>query len=277
MDQRLNDIAIAYQLHIHSDITKLDEGFLTQAVLKRLEKNKMKEWSDYIRLIKSDPAEAQALNQELTITTSFFFRDPMTFVALQSILLSLWEKKKNKSEALRIWCAGCAAGQEPYSIAITIQEIQDLLGIKIPFRIFATDLSSAALDIAKAGYYEERILNNVTLRQLKQYFKPLGKGYLITDELRNQVSFSNQDLLNQEGIIPIDSIYGHFDLIFCCNLLIYYKPCVQDDLVKTLLMNLSDHGLLVLGETEYGLLENHPHLNRIQIKTGIFQTKEIIT
>lgn len=273
MDLRLRNIASVFETLTGRSMNALEEGFLLQTVSKRLVKHHIDSWDDYAQVLIQDPVEAEALNQELTITTSFFFREPIMFTSLRSILQNLNEHKKSRNKALRIWCAGCAAGQEPYSIAILLEDIQEKMGIHIPYRIFATDLSQKALEAARKGVYAEQIVQNVSLYQLNRYFTKQDQGYQLTDKIINKVSFSKQDLLNQDGIIPIDSIYGHFDVILCCNLLIYYKPCVQGEIIDKMINHLSDSGVLILGESEHALLEGHTKLSQQILKTGIYQRK----
>lgn len=274
MDQKLAELAKVYEQLTHRDIAGLDENFLLQSVLSRLNKVSILDWDEYNEILKSDTNELNALSQELTITTSFFLRDSLTFAALESVILDLWEQKKGKNDTIRIWCAGCAAGQEPFSVAIAIHDIQEKCGIKIPYRIFATDISESALETARAAVYDERTLQNVTLRQLNRYFIRDEKRYQLINEIKSQVSFSKQDLLSRDGIVPVESIYGHFDVILCCNLLIYYKPSVQNTIVDMMFNALSGRGVLILGESEHGLLENHPRFRPLTPKTGIFKTKE---
>jgi chemotaxis methyl-accepting protein methylase len=165
-------------------------------------------------------------------------------------------KQKNGTE-IRVWSAGCAAGQEAYSVAILLDEMTADLAEKVSFRIFATDRSYSELDYAKKGVYDAAALRNVRLKHLEKYFSKNNDSYVLNDRLKKMVNFSLFDLFDQSSISPPASIYGDFDIVFCSNLLFYYRPETRQLVLDKVSRSLSAEGVLVTGEAEISIVEKH--------------------
>jgi chemotaxis protein methyltransferase CheR len=175
---------------------------------------------------------------------TFFFRNVPQMRALRETLLLELHRCKPPGEPIRIWSAGCATGEEAYSLAITALETFGLAIVR-PVEIWATDLSDLALEKARAGFYRGRPLNNVTPTLLNRYFVRRGDGFLVSDAVRALVRFEQLNLL--EAFPP--TAYG-VDAIFCQNVTIYFRPETRRSLIERFHRCLPAHGLLFLGFSE---------------------------
>jgi chemotaxis methyl-accepting protein methylase len=206
----------------------------------------------YLGVFRNDPSEPGRVVDSLVVPFSAFFRDPIVFEILaQSILPEIIRRKAAAgSNEIRIWCAGCARGEEAYSIAILVHEaLKDDLTKWTPY-IFATDVSEEALQEARAGIYPRERFENVKLKVLDNYLSRQGLSYEVIPGIKSLVNFSYDDLLSADRIVPPDSIFGAFDLVMCRNLLIYLRKEEQDRILLKLLGALSKNGYLVLGSSE---------------------------
>ncbi|HZW50107.1 MAG TPA: protein-glutamate O-methyltransferase CheR [Bacillota bacterium] len=253
------------------DISKYDEAFLLKAVEKRVEIVKIKTASDYIVYLLSNNEEAKNFFDSLMISYTDFFRNSLTFAHLEQwVLPQLIAQKSNHSE-LRIWSAGCATGQEPYSIAMLLEKMQTSQNKQFRYRIIATDISEAALSAAKKGEYNQEAIQNLKVKDLSEFFIQSGETYTVSSKLKNQVSFSSYDLLDDHSSSPQESIFGNFDLVFCSNLLFYYKPEFQRTIISKLKNSLTEKGYLITGEVERQAVSKEGGLRSVNPPSLIFQ------
>lgn len=227
--------------------------FIVEKIKSRMIKLGIINQPDYLERIQVDPDEANGLLHDIGINVSEFFRNPMVYELLeQSILPGLIGKKINNDERkIRIWSAGCATGEEPYSVAILLDK---LLGKQLEewqIHIFGTDISTENLMAAKTGYYQVDRLAEVKLGILDSYFQKAGEGYRLKEFIRHMVHFSIDDLVSADRLAPADSIFGDFDLIFCRNVMIYFNDHAKRVTCGKLRRTLSPGGFLIIGESEW--------------------------
>ena len=239
------------------DFSKYDQNFISEFLSKRIFDTNNLTVREYLDKLTSDSNEVQLLYDSLQISYSEFFRNKLTFEVLETVILPeliLKAKNENRNE-IRIWSAACSAGQEAYSLAIILKEVSELYRNKIKFRIFASDQSKEQISIAQKGFYSIRSLNNVSLARLNKWFALSDNhNYEISSELKQCIEFSEFDLFNNEFNFPATSIYGDFDLVFCANLLYYYKPFYQKKILDKMSLSLSEGGYVVTGEIERDVL-----------------------
>jgi len=175
---------------------------------------------------------------------TFFFRNGPHLRALQDVLLAEIHQRKPIATPIRIWSAGCATGEEAYSLAIVAYET---LGRPLarPVEIWATDLSAAALQRAQAGVYRGRAIGNLSPTLLARYFRPHGEGYVVGDALRSLVRFEALNLLD-----PFPAYANEIDIIFCQNVTIYFQLATCRMLMERFYNCLPTNGLLFLGFSE---------------------------
>jgi chemotaxis protein methyltransferase CheR len=239
------------------------ERFFSTRVLEHVEARKLTHGTDLLRLIKNSNVEYDSLLQRLLTQETSFFRYPAVFEGLEKKVLPDLHMKKfwESPRSLRVWSAGCATGEEAYSIAMTVAdaiEFADAWNI----HILATDVSRQALDHAEHGVYEPRDLETVTPRQREQYFSRLGDRYIVRPRIRNLVTFAPMNLAQVVYM-------GKFDCIFCMNVLIYFSEERQAQLIQRFYEYLEPGGYLFLGHAE--------SINRADVKfdTHIYRDARI--
>jgi len=271
MKNKLNDIILVMNRTYQRDLSVYEDTFLFKTLEKRQALLGIETTSDYCRILEENATEAEALYSALHINFSLFFRDPLTFALLEQNIIPTLVSQKTDGGEIRVWSAGCASGQEAYSIAMLLAESVTREGKAIPFRIIATDVSKVALDEAQNGVYDLNSLRNVKMHQLKQYFLKKEDGYQIIKELKQHIFFGTYDLLDVLSRNPSESIYGDFDLIFCSNLLFYYTREFQQFITTKLRNSMSDNGYLITGEAEREIVGKSAELNMITPHTAIFK------
>ncbi|WP_346855131.1 protein-glutamate O-methyltransferase CheR [uncultured Draconibacterium sp.] len=206
----------------------------------------------YYTLLQNNQEEAKELVNNFMINVSQFFRDSYTFEVIKKRILPelITQTIAAGRNSLRVWSAGCARGEEAYSLAILIDEYCKKEKLEIDVDIFATDYDSSALEFAKKGEYDQSSVEEVKLKYLKQFFKQTNDKYIINTVLKNKVHFSQYNLLDQNSYAPSDSIYGEFDLILCRNVLIYFNEEYQNLIFEKLYKSCIMDGILILGDAE---------------------------
>ena len=220
------------------------ERFFSTRVREHVEARRLAHGTDLLRLIKNSNVEFDSLLQRLLTQETSFFRYPAIFEALERKVLPELHMKKfwENPRSLRVWSAGCASGEEPYSIAMTIAdalEFADAWNI----HILATDVSREALDHAEKGIYETREIEPVNPRQRDLYFAAGNGQYAVRPRLRNMVTFAPMNLAQVVYM-------GKFDCIFCMNVLIYFSEERQAQLIQRFHEYLEPGGYLFLGHAE---------------------------
>ena len=187
---------------------------------------------------------ARTVTETLTINETSFFRDRGLFAAFAETVLPSLVAARAEQRRLRIWCAGCSTGQEPYSLAMVLDEqARKLAGWQV--EILATDLSRAVIDSARRGLYSQfEVQRGVPVALLLRYFRREGELWRINDHLRAKVAYRTHNLV--AGARDL----GSFDAIFCRNVLIYFDVPTKQRVLESLRGSLADDGYLALGAAE---------------------------
>ena len=187
--------------------------------------------------------------EAMTTNESFFFRDGRPFEALRDLVLPELLRRRSATRTLRIWCAAASTGQEPYSIAILLQEeAAKLAGWRC--QILATDLSTEALDRAKAGLYNQfEAQRGLSIQRLIRHFDQEGQQWRVKPALRAAVEFRPFNLLHPPASL------GRFDIVFCRNVLIYFDQPTKARVLRSIADVMEEDGTLFLGgaETTFGI------------------------
>lgn len=253
------------------DISIYDPAFLLHSMEKRWVATGVNNAGEYCNYLEKNNTEADVFYIFLHINYSQFFRNPLTFALLEQIVFPSIIAHKPEGSEIRIWSAGCAKGQEAYSLAMLLSDLAEACGKELRFRIFATDISREALDAGMAGIYDQSAVQDVKIKHLNKYFTKQDKTYTTIPQLRQSINFSVYDLLDLSTSNPPESIYGDFDIVMCCNLLIYYKPDLQQLIINKLRKAMSTTGYLVTGEAEKSLVENVSKLKMIDVPAAVFK------
>ncbi|MFZ4579280.1 MAG: CheR family methyltransferase [Myxococcota bacterium] len=265
-------IDVMRRVHGH-DIYGYDPSFLARSIEARSRAAGEAGLAAYGERLQSDPAEASALVTSLGIHHSEFFRDPLAFALLEQRVLPdmLEAQRASGGRELRVWSAGCAAGQEAYSVTLLLMELSASREERPRFRVFATDSSEEHLARARQGRYSEADLRHVRLAQLRRWFSATGHEHQIARELRDRVDFSRYDLLDPDSCCPPASIFGEFDVILCCNLLFYYRHAVRLQILDKLQRCLVPGGVLVTSESEAQIVADMGDVGPYGLHTPLFR------
>ena len=227
--------------------------FLEDRCARRMKELKVPDLSQYYQILtrpSSRSAEMHLLLNEITIGETCFFRNQPQLAALQRLVLPSIAAAKEKSpyRHLRLWSAGCSTGEEPYTLAMILMEEASRLLRGLTFEIFATDLNDRSLQRAQEGIYGEYALRNVSPEILRKYFHPIAgtHQFRIRDEVRKHVRFSRVNLLDDARMVFVKSL----DVIFCCNVLIYFDDASKKRVIQHFYNNLLPHSYLFLGHAE---------------------------
>jgi chemotaxis protein methyltransferase CheR len=201
--------------------------------------------AELVRAIERGQAEVgREVVQAMTINETYFFRDKLPFEKLRDPILPGLIEARRQQRALRIWCAASSSGQEPYSIAMILED----LAPRLPdwrIEVLATDLSDAVLAKAQAGIYSQfEVQRGLSTAQLLRFFAQVGEEWQINASVRSRVTFRPFNLL--DDYTPL----GRFDIIFCRNVLIYFDPPRKADVLNRMLRILAPDGIIALGASE---------------------------
>jgi two-component system CheB/CheR fusion protein len=197
----------------------------------------------YLTYLHRNPHEIESLFQDLLIGVTSFFRDVEAYDFLKEKVLPDLLKRGSEHEPFRVWAAGCATGEEVYSIMILVMECLDELGIRRDIQVFGTDLDRTSIEKAREGVYPENIAADLSPERLKNFFEKEDKNYRVRKSVREPVVFAAHNLLK-------DPPFSRLDLLVCRNLLIYLEPRAQKKLLPLFHYALKPGGVLFLGSSE---------------------------
>lgn len=216
---------------------------LERRIRRRMVLYKLERLEDYIQHLQHHPAEVQALYQDILISVTSLFRDPEAFAALKEQVFPQIVPESSAESQIRIWVAGCATGEEVYSIAMCLLEFLAERAIKPPIQIFGTDISESVIDKARTGIYQESLMAGVSPERQRRFFVPVEGGYQISKLVRELCVFAKQNLGS-------DPPFSSLDLISCRNVLIYLAAPLQRRVLPILHYSLKPTGFLLLGGSE---------------------------
>ncbi|MGB3008667.1 MAG: chemotaxis protein CheB [Chitinophagaceae bacterium] len=236
---------ILNQLHKTTgvDFSGYKMNTIKRRVIRRMLLYKITKLKEYATLLTQKKEEIGILYQDLLINVTSFFRDTDTHKYLKENLFPKLLKRKNTGESLRIWVPACATGEEAYSIAMILLEIQGNLTTTTPVQIFATDLSGQAISKARIGVYSKQELETVSPKRIQRFFTKADGGFRVNKAVRDMCVFAQHNILS-------DPPFSRLDFISCCNLFIYLDTAAQKKAVSTFHYALNSDGFLMLGKSE---------------------------
>jgi two-component system CheB/CheR fusion protein len=222
-------------------------GYKTKTFLRRVQRrmqvNQSRDIEAYVEVLRQQPAEVNALFRDLLINVTNFFRDADAFAALEAQIIPKLFEGRGATDTIRIWVPGCATGEEVFSIAILMREHMAKLSAVPRVQIFATDIDEHALSVARAARYPEALLESVSKERKTRYFSFDGGSYLLSKEVRDLCVFSPHSVIK-------DPPFSRLDMVSCRNLLIYFGPDVQNQVIPIFHYSLKPGGYLFLGTAE---------------------------
>ena len=237
--------AIIDRLREHSniDFSIYKPKTVSRRIMRRQELLGHSTLESYSRTVDKDASECDALIADLLIGVTTFYRNRDAFDVLQHEAIAKILSSKEDGDEVRIWVAGCATGEEAYTIAFMLDEAIERLDKSIRFKLFATDAHAAAIEKATAGVFSVEAVSVLPQNKIDKYFVPQKESYQVVSRIRQQIVFVKHDLMR-------DAPFTRIDLVTCRNLLIYLQAPAQTKVLGLFHFSLSPGGFLFLGSSE---------------------------
>jgi two-component system CheB/CheR fusion protein len=224
------------------DFRSYKRATLQRRIERRMAATRCRTRAQYLALLEREPGEVNTLISSMLIKLTTFFRDREVWTSLDEVLRELARRRRPEQE-LRIWSAGCATGEEAYSIAIAAAEALGPGNPGLELKVFGTDVDEASIAFARRGVYSAQQLEGCSKERLERWFMPTPSGYAVRKELRRVVVFGVNNLVS-------DAPVSRIDLILCRNVFIYLEADLQKRVLARFHFALRSEGVLVLGRSE---------------------------
>jgi two-component system CheB/CheR fusion protein len=242
-EQALRDILALLLRQTKSDFGGYKRGTLLRRVQRRMSIGQVATPADYLQRLREDPEEVSRLAKDMLIGVTGFFRDTEAFEELRQKAIAPLVRAKEGGAPVRVWVPGCATGEEAYSIAMLLFEEMAAASRHASVQVFASDVEEEALAFARSGVYPASIAEDVPADLLERFFAKVEGGYRITQQLREAVVFTTQNLLTAPP-------FSNLDLVSCRNVLIYFAAEAQDKVLSLFTFALHEGGYLFLGKSD---------------------------
>jgi two-component system CheB/CheR fusion protein len=239
----LREILTILRIRTGHDFSNYKKPTLVRRIARHLQIHELEDLPSYVKYLRENAGEVHSLQRNLLINVTNFFRDREAFVALETEVIPTIFADKTGRDTVRVWTAGCASGEEAFSIATLLTEYAEKLDDPPKIMVFATDIDDEAIAQAREHAYPETIENDVSPERLKRFFIKDGTRYRIRKELREAVLFAPHNILR-------DPPFSKLDLISCRNLLIYFNREAQKRVMDIFHFALKPDGFLFLGTSE---------------------------
>ena len=262
----IGELLAHLQAHTGRDFSVYRRSALLRRVRKRMRLHSTDDWSNYLDLLRAEPAEAADLAKDLQSNVAEFFREPETFSRLVTdVLPRLFALKSTQRDTLRAWVVGCSTGEEAYSLAIALVEQASDREPKPRLQVFASEMADEPLQRARAGFYPLEIEEAMSSSRLAKFFvRDHDRGYRVRHELRNLVVFAAHDVVN-------DFPFSQLDLVVCRgSLLDEFNADVRRAVLRNFHYALRPHGVLVV-DSSAGLDLEVPHLFVADGGSGVYR------
>ena len=267
-ESALKKIFVLLRAQTRHDFSGYKPSTIQRRIERRMAVQQIRKIEDYVKFLQNTPPELEALFRDLLIGVTNFFRDPEAFQVLEKQVIPKLFANKRADAVIRIWSTGCSTGEEAYSLAILLQERMEVLRQSYAVQLFATDIDSQAIAVARIGIYPASIAADVSPERLARFFvaEPGGQAYRIHKGIRDMLVFSEQDLIK-------DPPFSKLDLISCRNLLIYLGADLQKKLIPLFHYALQPGAALFLGTSE-GIGNFDDLFSPLDRKAKLYQRKD---
>lgn len=269
MDSDLEAVLEYIKHQGNCDLTVYKELTLNRRLQCRMRTLTIKSYSDYLKYLKANPQEIVLLFETILINYTSFFRNRSAWDYIAEQIIPQIESNKQPHEPIRVWSAGCASGEEAYTLAIILAEVLGMEQYLQRVQIFATDADKSAIKEARQGSYSKSKVANVPPDLLEKYFEQTDDCYVFEPKLRRKIVFGNQNLIEDPAISKLD-------LLVCRNALIYFNQEAQSKVLYKLHLALNINGFLFLGNAET-LLGGKYNFTPVSIQHRIFTKERQIT
>lgn len=266
----LQDILSQLRIMTGHDFKHYKRATVLRRIERRMQVTAKPDLAAYFESLEGNATEAKALLADMLIGVTNFFRDREAFEALERNVIPGLFKHSQKDEKypneVRIWSAGCATGEEAYSLAMLASEQSALEASDAKLQVFATDIDDRAIAFGRRGTYPEAIVTDIAPARLRQHFSKEHMHYRVNSDIRSKVLFARHNFLS-------DPPFSHVDLIVCRNLLIYLDRAVQQQILRMFHFALRAGGYLFLGSSES--LDNQELFEAVDKRNRIFRARPV--
>jgi len=243
---------------------------LKRRIAVRLRYRKIDSYSEYARLLEKDKEEQGLLRKALTINVSKFFRNYETFQKIKEVVLpQILRENEMRGKAIKVWCAGCATGEEVYSIAMLLDRFLLMNGSTMAFFVIGTDIDQDSLDTARTGCYKEADFDETPEYFLRKYFKR-DDEFCVIDKIKEKVKFLKIDIEEENSDLE------RFDITLFRNVLIYMEKNFQEKILLKIYGRLNEKGFLVLGKVETLIGKVKSLFTTVDARERIFKKCQIV-
>ncbi|MGK7654683.1 chemotaxis protein CheB [Roseovarius sp. B08] len=238
-----NEVLRLLRSQTEYDFRDYKRGTVERRIQRRMGLGQFRELSDYVEHLNETPEEVHSLFRDLLIGVTRFFREPDVWEVLADKVIEPMLDGKNTKDGIRAWVPGCASGEEAYTLAMTIFDRLDRRRADLPVQVFATDLNSRAIDVARTGRYPVAALPDIPEPMRRSFITEEDETFQVSKRLRETVVFATQNVIS-------DPPFSRLDIISCRNVMIYLEPDVQQRMIEMFHFALSENGHLLLGNSE---------------------------
>ena len=241
----LDKIIILLREQVGHDFSDYKKNTLFRRIERRKGIHQIEKISNYVRFLQENPKESEILFKELLIGVTNFFRDAEVWDKLKETVLPALLEEAPNGYVFRAWVTGCSTGEEAYTLAIIFKETLEKVKYNktLSIQIFATDLDSDSIEIARKGIFPSNIATDMSHERLNRFFNIIPGGYQINNSIREMVVFAPQNLIK-------DPPFTKIDILTCRNVLIYMESELQKKLIALFHYSLNPGGIMILGSAE---------------------------
>jgi chemotaxis methyl-accepting protein methylase len=251
------------------DLTGYSQSFVLRCIKRRVARSGHTGYSGYLKHMSKDDEETNELMNALSINVTEFFRDKSSWDEFVKVVLRpMIQQKMSGGGILRMWSAGCASGQESYTLAICAsEELGRIAESERPMvTVLGTDLSQQAIEKAKAGVYSRGQVKGLSEAMLSKYFVQVEDGYRAREVLKKRVRYVRENLLDKPTM-------KYFDVVVCRNVMIYFSRRMHEVVARNLFESLRQGGYLMLGKTETLLGASRASFEVVDLENRILRKK----
>ena len=268
-EKEFSDLKSIIKRKIGFNCEDYKQPHLKRRLAVRLRATESKSYRDYAQVLSKNEAEVNKLKETLTVNVTELFRNPETFDSVRNNVLPELIKQKGINKVIKVWSAGCSNGEEPYSIAIMLNEFLGSSTKRYNISIQATDIDDDSIAKAEMAIFQPKQLEKIGQERINRFFVKKGNNYQVIDEVKNLVKVKRHDLISGPK-------FSGFDIIFCRNVTIYFEQKLQEILYMNFYNALNDGGYFVMGKTETLVGPSTQLFKRFDLKERIFQKREKI-
>jgi len=268
-EKEFSDLKSIIKRKIGFNCEDYKQPHLKRRLAVRLRATESRSYRDYAQMLSKNEDEVNKLKETLTVNVTELFRNPETFDSVRNNVLPELIKQKGINKVIKVWSAGCSNGEEPYSIAIMLNEFLGHSIKRYNISIQATDIDDDSIAKAEMAIFQPKQLEKIGQERINRFFIKKDNNYQVIDEVKKLVKVKRHDLISGPK-------FSGFDIIFCRNVTIYFEQSLQEILYMNFYNALNDGGYFVMGKTETLVGPSTQLFKRFDLKERIFQKREKI-